>query len=106
MGEYANTFVIKEYSTFNAQRDYDHETSAFKKIGAHKDIIGYYGSFTRGDTFNVILEYADKGTLQEYFDRQLPPSTGDNIIRFWQALFQLIGALWKIHTVGDDDTQG
>ncbi|KAH7313156.1 hypothetical protein BKA65DRAFT_517427 [Rhexocercosporidium sp. MPI-PUGE-AT-0058] len=104
--EHANTFVLKEYSTTDAQKYYDNETSAFDQIGKHPHIISYFGSFTRSGTFNVILEYADKGTLKEYFEKQLPPSSGEEIIKFWEGLFQLIDALWRIHTVNGDAIEG
>ncbi|KAG4434108.1 hypothetical protein IFR05_010417 [Cadophora sp. M221] len=104
--EHANTFVLKEYSTADAQKYYDNETSAFDQIEKHPYIIGYFGSFTRNGSFNVILEYADKGTLKEYFEKQLPPTSGEEIIRFWEGLFQLIDALWKIHTVNGDTIEG
>ncbi|KAK0102819.1 hypothetical protein ONS95_000980 [Cadophora gregata] len=103
--ENANTFVLKEYSTADAQKYYYNEASAFGQIGKHQHIISYYGSFTRGGTFNVILEYADKGTLKEFFEKQLPPTSGEGIIRFWEGLFQLIDALLKIHTVDADETE-
>ena len=106
MGEQsAKTFVLKEYSTIDAQKYYDNETSAFNKIGPHPHIITYYGSFARGGTFNVILEYADQGTLKEFFEKQLRPSSGDGIIRFWEGLFQLIDALWRIHNADGDTTE-
>ena len=72
---------------------------AFNKIGSNSNIIGYYGSFRRGDTFNVILEYADRGNLKEFFQHQDPPSTAESIIQFWQGLFKLIYALRAVHNV-------
>ncbi|KAH6717034.1 hypothetical protein BKA61DRAFT_600947 [Leptodontidium sp. MPI-SDFR-AT-0119] len=104
--ENANTFVLKEYSTADAQKYYENETSAFDQIGKHPHIISYFGSFTRNGSFNVILEYADKGTLKEYFEKQLPPTSGEEIIKFWEGLFQLINALWKIHTMNGDAIEG
>ncbi|KAL2073991.1 hypothetical protein VTL71DRAFT_7769 [Oculimacula yallundae] len=104
--ENANKFVIKEYSTADAQKLYDNETSAFIQLGQHSNIISYYGSFRRGNTFNLILEYADRGTLREYFEKQLPPTLGEDIIRFWKSLFKLIGALWEVHTKGGEAADG
>jgi serine/threonine protein kinase len=57
-----------------------------------------YGSYIHGDNYNIILEYADKGTLEEYFRRESPPSRGGDIIKFWEGLFQLIKGLKAIHS--------
>jgi serine/threonine protein kinase len=66
----------------------------------HADsIIKYYGSYTHGNEFNILLEYADKGTLEEYFQTESPPSRGGDIIKFWENLFQLIKGLKAIHSV-------
>jgi serine/threonine protein kinase len=62
-------------------------------------IIKFYGSYIHGDEFNILLEYADKGTLEEYFKNESPPGRGVDIIKFWEALFQLIKALKTIHSV-------
>ncbi|KAL3425128.1 tein kinase 4-like protein [Phlyctema vagabunda] len=95
----SNLFVLKEYSTNDAQKYYDNETAAFDKIKAHPHIIGYYGCFRRGGTFNVLLEYADKGTLKQFFERQAPPLGYPGLINFWKGQFNLIDALRAIHEV-------
>jgi serine/threonine protein kinase len=97
--EAANTFVLKEYSTADAEIYYDNETAAFNTIGSNSHIISYYGSFTKNGTFNVVLEHADKGTLKDFFEKQLAPTSGPKIIKFWQGLFNLLDALRSIHSV-------
>lgn len=64
-----------------------------------KNFIGYYGSFTHGNTRNILLEYADYGSLDNFFNSVDPPSTGEDIIRFWQSMFGVIDAVCKIHTI-------
>ena len=39
------------------------------------------------------------GSLEEYFQRETPPSRGNDIIKFWDSLFQLIKALKAIHSI-------
>lgn len=96
----SNIYVLKQYSTLDARKYYENETKAFHRIGPNQEnIVKYYGSFTRNDIYNVILEYADKGTLKDFFERELPPSTEENIMKFWACIFQLMNGLWKIHTI-------
>lgn len=48
---------------------------------------------------NIILEYADKGSLEDYFRNESAPSRGVDIIKFWESMFQLIKGLKAIHSV-------
>jgi len=102
LGDDANTFVLKEYSTVDARTYYENETAAFNKVGSgpssDNNIIKHYGSFIRGDTFNLLLEYADKGTLRKVFAEEAPTSS-ENIIRFWEQIFKLMHSLDCIHKV-------
>jgi hypothetical protein len=106
LDENANTFVLKTYFTSDAEKYYNTEVGAFRVIGQNSSIIGFRGSFTRGDTYNMLLEYADKGTLEDFFRTEDPPTDGEEIIQFWQALFQIIDALRRIHEVKSDGTGG
>jgi len=73
--------------------------TAFRRLGNNQNIIGFRGSFTRGDTCNVLLEHADKGTLEDYFQKERVPKNGEDIILFWEGLFKIIDALRRIHEV-------
>lgn len=97
---------MKTYFTNEAESYYNTEVAAFRHLGINPSIIKFHGSFARGDNYNVLLEYADKGTLADYFKNEMPPSDGDEIIRFWEAMFKLLDALRRIHEVGADDTDG
>lgn len=61
-------------------------------------MIGFYGGFIQGDRYNILLEFADKGSLERYFKKVRPPTTGEDIINFWEGLFKLLGALLQIHS--------
>lgn len=102
LGPLANTFVMKTYFTTEAERYYNTEVAAFRHLGLNPSIIRFHGSFTRGDSYNVLLEYADKGTLGDYFKNESPPSGGEEIIRFWEIMFELIDALRRVHEVESD----
>ena len=75
-------------------------------MGRHRNIIGYHGCFIHNGTYNVILEFADKGTLEEYFAREAPPTSGEDIIAFWRGIFGIIGALVSIHGIPYGDLDG
>lgn len=106
LGPLANTFVMKTYFTSEAERYYKTEVAAFRHLGSNPSIIKFHGSFARGDSYNVLLEYADKGTLADYFNDESPPSEGEEIRRFWEAMFELIDALRRIHVIGWDGSDG
>lgn len=97
---------MKTYFTSEAESYYNTEVAAFRHLGLNSSIIRFHGSFTRGDSYNVLLEYADKGTLGDYFKNESPPSEGEEIIKFWETMFELIDALRRIHEVGSDASEG
>jgi serine/threonine protein kinase len=67
-------------------------------------MIGFYGSFKQGNRFNILLEYADIGSLDKYFKRVFPPTSGEDIIKFWESLFMLLEGLLKIHAPRDNSS--
>ncbi len=97
--EEASTFVLKKYETEEAKKHYDSEVAAFQKLGPTSSIIEFYGSYIQGNSFNILLEFADKGSLAQYFREEAPPTTGEEIIKFWEGIFMLGQALAAIHQV-------
>lgn len=79
--------------------EYREEVNGFRSTKNVDSIINYYGSYIHGQEFNILLEYADRGNLEDYFKRETPPSRGFDIVRFWESLFQLIDGLRVIHSV-------
>ena len=69
-------------------------------------MIGFYGNFVHGDHYNLLLEFADQGSLEDYFCKVRPPSKAEDIISFWRELFRLIDSLVGIHNVQIDDATG
>ena len=96
-----NTYVLKTYDTKDASKYFDNEVDAFKKLATkdRKDqsLIRYFGSFKQGDSHNILLEYADLGTLENYFERVTPPSLAEDVVMFWGRLFNVLKALSRIH---------
>src|SRR5579871_3220705 len=93
-----NAFILKRYLTKDAEEYHNREVRGFNALRYSESIIGFYGSYKHGDDYNILLEFADKGTLEDYFQRETPPSRGDDIIKFWSRLFELIKALKAIHS--------
>lgn len=101
--------MLKTYITATAAITYAREVEAFRRLqqqGKNTGIIRFHGSFTRGDEHHVLLEYADKGTLEEYFQNEIPPVDPEEIINFWEALFKILDALSRIHRANTDGAGG
>jgi hypothetical protein len=60
-------------------------------------IIGFYGGWKQDGRFNILLEYADVGTLEAFMLRTDPPDKDTDIIDLWESIFQLLQGLLKIH---------
>jgi serine/threonine protein kinase len=90
---------------------FENEIAAFKKLSQSAtlkgSIIGFYGTYIHGETCNIILEYADKGDLESFFQHELPPSTAPDIVEFWKKMFSIADALKFIQNLdpGDSDTR-
>ena len=67
------------------------------------NIIGFYGGWVCQETYNIILEYADLGNLDDYMARTRPPSTTQEKVTFWENFLAVINGLVRIHGEGEDD---
>ena len=106
--EDTHTYVLKTYNTPDAQAYYENEVNGFLNLNvrgrSNVNIIGFHGSFIWHGTYNVLLEYADRGTLEQYFSTTEPPSRGEDIIDLYRGLFKLVLALHAIHGVQPSDS--
>ncbi|RYO74951.1 hypothetical protein DL764_010633 [Monosporascus ibericus] len=67
-------------------------------MNIHSDnVITYHGSFRQNGTYNLILDYADGGSLKDLLGNQEPPSTVEDIEQFWRSLFGVFNGLQSIH---------
>ena len=60
-------------------------------------IVAYYGSFIDDDTYNIILEHADRDNLEEFMKITPEPSTREEILEFWDRLCSVTHGLALIH---------
>ncbi|OCL10566.1 kinase-like protein [Glonium stellatum] len=105
--KFANVYVLKTYNTHDADTRYRKELAAFIHLRnmqqSTRSVIQFYGSFKHRGTYNLILEYADKGTLEQYFETTERPSSGPEIRKFWESILQLAKGLSRIHEVEATD---
>ena len=98
----SGTYALKRYTSHDAQDDYHAEVAAFKGLqqrqsGRHSNILAYYGCFEQKDNYNLMLEWADGGNLDEYMRRAAPPRTSHDIMILWNNILGLVRALKTIH---------
>ena len=102
-----NTYVLKTYNTKDAHSYWENEVGAFLLLAAQERIdqslVRFLGSYKQGDTHNMLLEYADRGTLEDYFRSVAPPSLSGDILMFWDRLFSVLKALARIHALDRPD---
>ncbi|KAK4894202.1 hypothetical protein LTR27_007570 [Elasticomyces elasticus] len=100
-GHLSHTYALKVYNGLEAQEHYQAEIAAFSKIQAGgtpiDNLLLYHGAYVYEHAYHVILEYADVGTLEDYFQKMTPPTDGADILAFWQATFGLAEALDRVH---------
>ena len=104
----ANTYVIKTYRGPLSKEYYDKEVTAFKRLRSYPGcvghvVIGFYGSYIQEDEYNIILEYANGGNLEQLLKSKDPPTDSPGIFAFWEALLDLAKALVCIHDTKSDD---
>lgn len=97
--------MIKSYSTTQAYSPYTEQVNAFKSIKNADGVLKFYGSFEYRGQSHILLEFADKGTLNDFFRTEAPPTRGDQIIDFWNNILQLTKGLKAIQSVKGFDAR-
>lgn len=99
--QYKNTFVLKTYRAAEAEENYKAERDAYMKLrwGGNPSlhIITYYGSFVHGKAYNIILEYADEGTLESFMEKTDQPSTVEEALLIWDRITDVTHGIMTIH---------
>lgn len=107
--QFQNTFVLKTYRPAEAEENYKAERDAYMKLRwagkPSPHIIAYYGGFVHGSSYNIILEYADQGTLESFMKITEPPSTIEDTLLFWDRLSCITHGIMTIHgKIGNDSS--
>lgn len=99
--QHKNTFVLKTYRSAEAEGSYKTERDAYMKVRWNGEppahIITFYGGFIHGESYNIILEYADGGTLETFMRNTKSPSTIEDTLLFWDRLFNVTHGIMVIH---------
>lgn len=62
-------------------------------------IVTYLGSFEQNRKFTVILEYAEGGSLLDFFKKNQIPMDKDELVQFWTHILDLLVGLNCIHAI-------
>jgi hypothetical protein len=49
------------------------------------------------DRHYALLEFADRGTLEDFIKKQAPPQTNDEVAAFWGGMLSVIDAIILLH---------
>jgi len=62
------------------------------------------GSYVQGNNYNLIVEYPNHGSLEEYLQSSSPPCSALDLQRFWKNAMSLLVGLHQIHNTSSFDT--
>lgn len=98
---HSSTFVLKTYRGLEAEETHRLEREAYMKLRwagePSPNIIAFYGWFTQGDSHNLILEYADRGNLENFMMTTTPPTQPEDISLFWEKFTSVMHGIQTIH---------
>lgn len=99
--ESQNTFILKTYRASDAKQ-YSIEVQRHVRLNENSasisSIIRFYGGFEQGQSWSLLFEDPDGGTLEDYFRAVKPPTNGEDIFKFWRGLFYLAHAILRLET--------
>lgn len=94
-------YALKAYREPGGKKSHDAEISAFRNIRRtgldETHIVGFYGSYVHRGHHYALLEFADRGTLDDFIKKQLPPQTNDEVAAFWGGMLSVIDAVILLH---------
>jgi serine/threonine protein kinase len=103
-----NAFVLKSYQA-KYEALYYNEINAYNRLKQPEiagNIVRLYGSWKQNQTYSILLEFVNGGTLAGLFCSQNPTTSQERLL-LWQNMFQIIEpvALIHQHTDPDDSTR-
>lgn len=107
-----DTFVLKTYHE-DYKKLYDNEITAFTNLqnirSSSNNIIRYFGSFMQSNKYSLVLDFANGGSLLEFFVNNRPPETAEDRLSFWKSYSGYFRGAYRIHQVqqsSDRDIRG
>ncbi|KAL8649187.1 MAG: hypothetical protein Q9210_004551 [Variospora velana] len=96
-----NTFVLKTYRGDEAERNHKIEREAYINLRLagrpSPNIVAFYGSFIQDASYNLILEYADRGNLETFMKRTPKPESVEDVVFFLDRLVNIVHGVQCIH---------
>ncbi|KAL8896162.1 MAG: hypothetical protein Q9207_007843 [Kuettlingeria erythrocarpa] len=96
-----NTFVLKTYRRDEAEKHHRIERDAYINLRwagrPTPNIVAFYGSFIQGTSYNLILEYADRGNLRDFMRRTPKPESVEDVLLFFDRLVDIVQGVQCIH---------
>ncbi|KAK8028957.1 hypothetical protein PG991_006013 [Apiospora marii] len=94
-----NCCVFKEY-TERGYASYKNEVEAYTNLARHNSqaIIRCYEWFEQAGKYTIILEYAELGSLIDYWEFTHEPTLPKDIDTLWTCFFELLRGLAVIHS--------
>lgn len=94
--------MLKTFTGSEGKRQFESETLGYIETqssgGPIASLLKYYGTYTHGDDeYNLVLEYADGGTWEEFMKAHSPPGREQDIISVWKSLLDVSQALHRAH---------
>lgn len=103
-----NTFVLKTCQAKDA-KSHHYEVEAYKalthQIDISRHIARFYGSWVQFGMYNMILEYVEGGTLADFFQTVEPPTSEEDIGKFWRNLLDIIKVVERIHELPSSNSK-
>ncbi|KAF7682277.1 hypothetical protein GT037_001253 [Alternaria burnsii] len=106
-----NVFILKSCPPDNTKL-HNNEVEAYRTLLSHssgqdamQNIARFYGSWIQGDNCYILREYVSGGTLTEFAERTEPPTSVNEILKFWTNFIQLIKPISCIHRLPDPHNQ-
>ncbi|PSN67390.1 hypothetical protein BS50DRAFT_553398 [Corynespora cassiicola Philippines] len=109
--ETRDTFVLKTCPIKHSEL-HRNEVKAYRALGEQPDtsqnLAFFHGSWKQGDTYFMLLEYVEGGTLEKYIEKTRPPSKTHDMITLWENLSGLCKILCCLHSIRtiDGNMQG
>jgi hypothetical protein len=95
---------VKESEAYTLLQHYDDIRGDEKNNQVAQHLVRLYGSWRIDGKFNLLLEYADKGPLETFFQKVKPPQTAQDFFKFWNSLVQIVKPVGRIHELSGRGT--
>lgn len=104
----ARSYVLKIFhSRKGSETDWDHEVESHVVLRSSLNdaggVVRFHGCYTHGPTFNVLLEWAELGNLEQLMKRLEPPQTKEDALTFWKSYLGMLRTLENLRRMVYDD---